>query len=346
MGSAARRIFTLTACAGVGLAGLVLTAPPALADCNQSTVVQCSAGNNNGTLQAGVQVITITPGGTTYGSRSGSVPVPETVLPPCIYTPTLTSAEYYAYMKDPHTRRIARGVGEDYNDWFPPDLAAEIEKNKDTPGTWYSWECSSARFNGSTQAFFDYVDQWSQGKVPVFVPQGTPPPVVPVPLPILAELARQVLDETVRMPLVSFNPGTDPGTHPFTYMTTWMWFDGRAWTNPPSVTASDGTGNSVTVRATPSVVQVSGLPEGSKSDTRCASGGTPWSPGGGSTDCSITFSKSSGGQPNNKWTFNVTLTWNVGVEPGTVPLVGPPTIVQTEPQALEVWESQTLNGGR
>ena len=309
---------------------LVGFAPPALA-CNDGTVI-CSttAGNDNGTLQAGVSYVTISTTGGSYPSRSGPVEVPDQVPPPCWYTKGRTGKEMVQDWYDPTLRRTAHGVGENFDDWFPPDFRAH-EKDD---GNWWSWQCSSGYFDGSIQEFFDYVDQWTaQNPAQVWVPTGQAPPQPPVPPRILMAIAYDVMTDMVRMPTVSFNPAQ----RAIVRLETWMWFDPAAW-QPVSVTASGG-GNSVTVTATPSRVSVSGVPGTTK--TACTGGGRPY-PSAGGTDCSITFSRASGAQPDQQWHFQVSLSWDVTAVGAA--LAGPATVTRTEDEALFALEAQAVTG--
>jgi hypothetical protein len=236
--------------------------------------------------------------------------------------------------EDPQLRRTAHGVGDNFEDWFPDDY----KKRATEDGNWWSWECSGADFDGSTKEFFAYVDRWSaQNPSPIWVPAGQAPPQPPVPPEILSQLAWDAVDDTVVMPVVSFNPAQRTFVRP---LETWMWFGPEAW-QPVSVTASAPNSTPVTVTATPRGVSVSGLPEDSTVETGCAGGGRPYVPGG-TTDCSIAFGRSSGGQPGGQWPFQVSLTWDVAAI--GAPLTGPATITRSEDEALTVLEVQAVGG--
>jgi hypothetical protein len=313
----------------VAAVGTVATATPAAACQN---VVSCSAGNDGGTLHAGVSYISISVRGGNYPSHDAVVQVPNQVPPPCWYNKGRTGAEMFADSTDPRFYQLARNTGENHDDWFPPVVA----EHKNDDGNWYSWECDSGNFNGSIQDFFTYVDQWSaQNPDLIWVPAGQAPPQPPVPPEILMALARDAMDKAVRMPVVNFNPAA----RSFVRLDTWMWFDPAAW-QPISVTASGG-GNSVTVTATPGRVGVSGVPAGSTVRTGCAGGGRPYA-AGGSTDCMINFNRSSGGQPGQQWHFQVSLSWTVTATGAA--LQGPATITRTEDEALTVLEAQAVAG--
>ena len=331
-GQAGRRAARLAAVPVISAVALLVgVAPPALA-CDDGTVLcSTSAGNTGGTLQAGVSYIQITTSGGGYASSSGPVEVPSQVPPPCWYSEGRTGKEMVEDYHDPMLRRTAHGVGQDFDDWFPDGF--EQYENED--GNWWSWQCSSGNFDGTIQEFFDYVDQWSAANPgQIWVPAGQAPPQPPVPPQILMAIARQVMEDMVQMPTVSFNPAQ----RAIVRLETWMWFDPAAW-QPISVTASGG-GNSVTVTATPTRVGVSGVP--GDTETTCTGGGKAY-PAGGTTDCSITFSRSSGTQPDQQWHFQVSLTWDVAAVGAA--LAGPPTVTRTADEALFALESQAVNGG-
>lgn len=303
-------------------------APPASA-C--PTISCASSDGNDGSITAATSYVTITVRGGSYRSNSAPVEVPNRVPPPCFYTKSRSGAEMAADAVDPYYRRLAHNVGEDYDDWFPDDAGDHADQD----GNWWSWQCNSGRFDGPLSEFFDYVDAWAAANPgQVWVPAGEEPPQPPVPTEILMGIARQVMEDAVRMPTVSFNPAQ----RAFVRLETWMWFDPAAW-EPVSVTASGG-GNSVTVTATPSAVSVSGVPAGSGLETTCTGGGASYG-SGGATDCSITFSKASGAQPGQQWRFQVALNWAVTA---TAPLIGPATLTRAEAQALFVAESQAVAG--
>ena len=324
-----RRAMVLVA--PVVAAGLVATAAPASAD-QCPTVVSC-ASNSDNTIGAGASYVRITVNGGHYGSRGGGVvSVPNAVPPPCWYNKGRTGAQMAADSVDPYYYGLAHHVGENHDDWFPP----QVKDHATDDGNWYSWECDSGNFDGSITDFFKYVDQWTaQNPDLVWVAAGDLPPQPPVPPELLMEIARKYVEQLVRMPIVNFNPAAKG----FVRLPTWMWFDAAAWT-PVSVTAQAG-GPPVTVTATPDRVSVSGVPAGSDVDTTCAGGGRPYS-AGAATDCQITFSRASGTQPGQQWHFQVALTWNVTAT--GAPLDGPPTITRAEAEALTVLETQAVAG--
>ena len=131
--TALRRAGLVVAPLLLAAAGTVATATPAAADC--TNVVSCSSRNDNGNLHAGVSYITVSVDGGHYASKSAMVEVPNQVPPPCWYTKGRTGAELYADSKDPYYYRVAHGVGENHDDWFPPE---EVAAHKDDDGNWYS----------------------------------------------------------------------------------------------------------------------------------------------------------------------------------------------------------------
>ena len=133
----------------------------------------------------------------------------------------------------------------------------------------------------------------------------------------------------------------NPAARSFVRLDTWMWFD------PAAVAA--GLGDRVRRRQLGDRhrdarqgrrVRRAGRQHGG---TGCAGGGRPYA-AGGSTDCLINFSQSSGGQPGQQWHFQVSLNWNVTAIGAA--LQGPPTITRTENEALTVLEAQAVTATR
>jgi hypothetical protein len=316
-GTTRRRALLLLAPLAAAAAVTVGAAPPASACSN----VVCATSDQDAGVSAATSWVTISVQGGGYRSRSGPVRIPNRVPPPCWYSKISSGAQMAADYVDPHYYRLARGIGETHDSLFPPGAA----DHKDDDGNWWSWQCSSGNFDGSISEFLDYVERWAAEHTTIFVPAGQVPPQPPVPTEILMGLARQVMDDAVQMPAVNFNPAQ----RAFVRLETWMWFDPGAY-EPVSVTAS----------GTPARVSVSGVPAGSDLKTACAAGGRPYADGG-STDCSITFSRSSGTEPGQQWHFQVALAYDVTA---TAPLIGPPIITRAEDEALTVLESQAVAG--
>jgi hypothetical protein len=312
---------------------VVLASPAQACDDGALSCADSQQGAHHGTITAstgGLPSIDITTTGGGYPSRNQSVPVPPKVLPPCYYRLSKSGSEMSADQRDGKLKRLAHQVGEDFDSWFPGDVAAHAVED----GNWYSWSCSSESFGSDFVAFDTYVNRWAAENPPwKWVAAGDVPPEVPVPPEILEGIARQAMEDAVVMPIVHFNPAERSVVN----LDTWMWIDQAAW-HPVSVTASSG-GNSVTVTATPGAVEVSGLPAGSTTETGCAHGGRVYR-GGGGTDCLIRFGRSSGREPGQEWAFNVSLTWNVASR--GAPLIGPATIETDADQAMQVREVQVV----
>jgi len=255
-----RRATVLIASFAAAAAGtVVVSATPAAAATGGGcvSIVSC-ASNNNGTIGAGASYVRITVNGGNYGSPGGQVvSIPNAVPPPCWYSKGRSGKEMFADSNDPYYYGLAHHVGENHDDWFPPQVA----DHKDDDGNWYSWECSSGNFDGSIKDFFKYVDEWTANNPDlVWVPAGQLPPQPPVPPQILVQIAYDYMSRLVRMPVVHFNPAE----RAFVRLPTWMWFDPAAW-QPISVTAQAG-GLTDMSRAKESIAR--SLP-GSALATRC-----------------------------------------------------------------------------
>src|SRR5512133_3342195 len=142
-----RRATVLVALLAAAAAGTVVAAIPAAAAGGCVSIVSC-ASNDNGTIAAGASYVKITVSGGDYSSPNGTVvAVPNAVPPPCWYDKGRSGAEMYADSTDPYYYSLANHVGENHDDWFPPEVAG----HKDDDGNWYSWECNSANFDGPIQ---------------------------------------------------------------------------------------------------------------------------------------------------------------------------------------------------
>lgn len=104
-------------------------------------------------------------------------------------------------------------------------------------------------------------------------------------------------------------------------MPTWLWVDRSVW-GPVAATASVP-GVSVTATAVP--VSATWL-MGNGDSVTCAGPGTPYGPGSDpaapSPDCGYTYTRSSAGQPGERFAVSVTVSWRVswsgGGQSGTV----------------------------
>jgi hypothetical protein len=294
--------------------------------CGPGDVSCTSATNDNGNLGAATGSITITVTGGGQAVRTSSAAVPASVQPPCIYTPLWSGQEAADKFTDPVFQHLMHGTG-------GGELDPVYRTHANDQGMWYSWECSSARFDGSTSAFIDYVTQWSAGRGPIWVPQGQQPPTPPVPAGVLMALAYEAMTDSLAAPEVSFNPAE----RTFVQLDTWAWFDPAALTDVV-VTATAPNSPTVSVRASSRGVEFSGLPAGSRSDSTCTGGGRPWTRAdiGGSTDCYLIFGRS------GHFGITTTMTWDITASGAA--LTGPPTASRSYgPVPLTALEAQAVN---
>ena len=132
--------------------------------------------------------------------------MPNAVPPPCWYSKGRTGAQMSADSNDPYYYGLAHHVGENHDDWFPPQVA----DHKDDDGNWYSWECDSGqlrrvdhRTSSSTST------QWTAQNPDLVWVAGrrSSRRSRRCRRRSSMEIARDVrCDELVRMPIVNFNP--------------------------------------------------------------------------------------------------------------------------------------------
>jgi hypothetical protein len=105
-------------------------------------------------------------------------------------------------------------------------------------------------------------------------------------------------------PIIGTAPSLDDG-HAVVQLPTWLWVEG-SWA-PIHESDSEG-GVSVEVAATPLYVD---WRFGDGSDARCDGPGVPWSEAADAagTYCSVTFTRSSAGQPGSVFDGSATVTW-------------------------------------
>ena len=341
-----RRIHVVVFATTVLVAGLIAipqaahagpTCPPGSPNCSEdNTSASSSQNGSSGSLNAGASGIAVT---TNQGGRktTSTKAIPATVLPPCYYKQGLSGADFAVWVAS-----NAKEILDDLSNGRPVDLpdSPEITAHATEDGHWYVATCSFESFGTDYAAIEAYYKAWeATHPLYVWVAAADSPPPIPVPPEVLEMMARQTIDQLVEMPGLNFNPTA----RAFVNLTTWMWIDPADWA-PISVTAAAG-GNSVTVTATPQQFSVTGLPAGSTTDTTCANGGRTYFARAtdADTDCWIKFSKSSGGEPGQKWTFTISLAWHVTAV--GAPLTGDDVLTTSTDQSLAVWEVQTVNGG-
>lgn len=128
--------------------------------------------------------------------------------------------------------------------------------------------------------------------------------VPPVPVEDLRAIAKARID--IDDPVIETNPSfTDRFT--IVRIETWLWVDRAYWDNEQVESETSGF-VTVEVRAKPVLMEWTfNDPDNSYDD--CDHPGKPWSTYAGSTDCSVTFLKSSAGQPNDAYQGVADVSW-------------------------------------
>ncbi|BAW94108.1 hypothetical protein CHIBA101_2287 [Actinomyces sp. Chiba101] len=206
----------------------------------------------------------------------------------------------------------------------------------DAEGHWYIPTCDSA-YAIDKQAYgrkwVDWVLQPSR-----FVPASQAPPAPLVDGYTLAGAAREAV--SIPAPVVDYNPKLDsPAGSTVVGMDTWVWATSEV-PRTVQITASAG-GVSAIMTITGTRLDLS-APDAT---SECTGFGAPWAPGApeGSSDCTITFNRSSADQPGRATplTASVRYTTAWSASDGTSGALTDITTTSTTP--IPVAEIQTIN---
>ncbi|WP_405055910.1 hypothetical protein OG474_24580 [Kribbella sp. NBC_01505] len=267
----------LTAIGLVATASLgVATALPAFADKGGAT--PGTSGNMISITVTGTGVV----GGSAGQPGRSSVSVPV----PCTYIQSMTGKEYYDYIKGGGPL----GRDKDGNP-FKPNPGYEQYKD-DTEGHWYGGMCSSASFDGDLDEFFDFTDKWFADHKAVYVHPGETPPIPPVPVQILRNVAFDAM--TIPNPTVNWNPKRAGDAASIVNLDTWFWLD-----NYPTDLYVEAAVNTMAgeVRArVDATMDGMNISAPNSDGVQCKGAGVPYK-AGASTDCSLTFHKASASTP-------------------------------------------------
>jgi hypothetical protein len=203
---------------------------------------------------------------------------------------------------------------------------------QDTEGRWYTTVCGS-RYAPQGADFETLARNYFDSHPSVFVPAGQEPPAPEIDPSVLAAAAWQSV--TVPPPATDHNPSLTGSGATVVGVDTWVW----ATTATPrtlTVTATAAT-TTVTLTATSTGLSL----QAPDSAVSCTGFGTPWTPDATTTDCSLTFTRSSahlgGTTPLTvSTTYQATWTTTTG-RTGTLP---PHTTTTTT--SLTVAEAQAL----
>lgn len=303
----------------------VLTSPAAHADYTPPSTTTPGVSGNTINITVTGSGVKSGSGGTDGGTRTVAVKAP------CVYTQGYTGKKYYEYVKS------GGPMGRDTEgNPFPPYEGYEQYKDDDK-GHWYGGMCSSADYNGSLDEFIKFSNQWFDEHSGVYVQENETPPVPPVPVELLRDVA---FDEmTVPAPEIDWNPKHAGDLASVVNIDTWVWLRDRRPGLYVEASVDSMAGRiSARVDATLTGMTVSG-PNGESAD--CAGSGVPYAPGA-TGECSIRFVKASPGQSKSPVTVKTgwATTWST---PGQDPV---PTPEQLDPAPattnIRVLEIQTI----
>lgn len=283
--------------------------------------------------QAGSVTVTVDGAGV-GGKRTASRTV--TGPPPyCRYVPGPTAEEV--------TPESGRG-DEAEPDWvdlgYDPKtrLPLDLEQRRGTPGRYWHPMCGGVEWVGDAASLEKYVaDFFANNNTRWVGPDDPLPPPPPIPPDVLLEIAKEQLQPP--RPQVNVNPAARSMVN----LDTWVWTDPDTFDE--LVIRAESGPNWAQVRADPTGMALS-APAAARAvqNGDCASGGRPYSRGA-TTDCSITFGRSSAIAEGRTWGLTVTSRWQATGETsdGQVEeldgVVSPATTVQlpvAEVQALVV----------
>ena len=289
-----------------------------------------SGGDGSATFSVEVLVEGVAGGG---GSSSGPVTVQTQVSgwvhPVCWYEPSLSGADMAAYLDSPRARKDAAMLARSS---LATDLPGSKDHAQDTEGRWYSPMCSSQYAPDGTD-YLSLARDYFSSHPSVFVRAGQEPGAAVLEPAVRAGAAWQSV--TVPPPATDHNPRLTGSGATVVGVDTWVW----ATTATPrtlTVTATAAT-TTVTLTATSTGLSL----QAPDSLVSCTGFGTPWTPDATTTDCSLTFTRSSahlgGTTPLTvSTTYQATWTTTTG-RTGTLP---PHTTTTTTP--LTVAEAQAL----
>jgi enoyl reductase len=241
--------------------------------------------SHSGNTYAPRVVVTVTTNGVRT-TTAASAPASSYVHPPCWMEPSFTGPDLYQWYASGDAARIAHHTG-DTTPTPPPDYAEHQNDGPDV-GMYWTPMCSSEYWDGDLASFFAYVDQFFAAHPAdqwVPVTEGDPNDDIVIPPQVLMHIALNLLD-------LSQGPGVEinPAGNSVVNLPTWVWATDATFVEHR--VRAQFNGNWAEVIATPVrlVVSTNG-PADLNGD--CAGGGTVYHAGASSTNCSVTFRRSS-----------------------------------------------------
>lgn len=280
--SVLRRVLVGATFAGLFMSSLTMVNGPteAAADAETPCGFGCGDGGSEGESDGDGISVRVWGSGTTAGEDGYEIPAETvTVLPPCYMSPWKTGKGYYEWY-------LEQGpVGPDNYPTEPPFPNYEKYKDDDK-GYWWLGRCSDRNYEGDD--WVDYSTEWWEQNPPLYIEEGEPEPVPPIPPETLMQVAYDAME--LPDPDIGWNPSRAGDGATFVNLDTWMWLnDGlvelevnaEAGDNVARVEADLGSMNYSAPNAAP---------------VSCSGTGVEWSEDA-STDCALVFERSSANQP-------------------------------------------------
>jgi hypothetical protein len=280
-------------------------------------------------------VVTVTSAGV---RKTSTVSVPSSSIsshPPCWFEPGKSGPDQAAYWDNGQASKEAYHTGApDLRD-PPPGYADHKNDGLDKGRFWFA-TCSSEFWpTDDIHAFLDFATVWIDAHPAFWVPASAPDPNTDMVIPpeVLMRVASNNLDLNIT-PDLQVNPTGNSVVN----LPTWVWASDATFIERRARAGFNG--NWAEVIATPVAIRVTtDGPATVQGD--CAGGGTVYKPGA-SSNCSVTFRKSSAG--SGAYHISATIVWRVHWEGsgGENQPLDPPANPPLGTRAVQVDEVQTV----
>jgi len=313
-----------------------LLAAPAWADGVPSGSGQTTSDqgvSHTGNQYAPQVIVTVTSDGVRETSTVVSAPLTTETHPPCWMEPSWAGPDLFNFYDSGEAYRLAHHTGDPRP--VPPADYADHKAEGPDKGMYWSGMCSSAYWDGDLASFFAYSDQFFATHPTQWVPAGAPDPNTDIAIPpeALMHIARGLLDLGAP-PDLEVNPTGNSVVN----LPTWVWATDGSFMEHR--VRAEFNGNWAEVIAEPVGLEIhADGPHELHGD--CAGGGTVYRPGA-TTNCSVTFLKSSAGA--GEYHITATIVWQVHWEGsgGQNQPLDPPASPGLGTRAVQVDEVQTV----